>query len=295
MAAPALIYAALNAGDAVALRGWAIPAATDIAFAVGVLALLGDRVPRGLKVFLLTVAIADDVGSILIIALFYSAAPPVPALVAAGLALGALVLLNRAGVTRVSPYLLIGLVLWVAVLKSGVHATLAGVLLAMSVPFRTTPGAPSSSPSPSQMLERDLHAPVSFGVLPLFAFANAGVPLQGLAWSDLAHPVSMGITLGLFLGKQAGVMAVAAVLVRLRVASLPQGASWLSFYGVAVLTGIGFTMSLFIGSLAFHEGLQVKPLVDERLGILLGSMLSAVTGYLILRAAFKTSACALRP
>ena len=290
MAVPALIYVAFNAGDAVALRGWAIPAATDIAFAVGVLALLGSRVPRALKVFLLTVAIADDVGSIIIIALFYSSAPPAAALLVAGAALALLVWLNRAGVTRISPYLLIGVVLWVAVLKSGVHATLAGVLLAMTVPFRVAPDVAS----PSQLLERDLHAPVAFGVLPLFAFANAGVSLHGLTLNDLAHPVNLGIALGLFVGKQAGVMAVTALLLGLRVARLPQGATWLSFYGVVVLSGIGFTMSLFIGSLAFHEGLPAKLPVDERLGILLGSAMSAIAGYLILRAALKTSAYASR-
>ena len=290
MAVPAILYMIFAGGTPGLAAGWAIPAATDIAFAIGVLALLGSRVPRGLTVFLLTVAIADDVGSIIIIALFYSTAPPAVTLMVAGAAFALLVWLNRAGVTRISPYLLIGVVLWVAVLKSGVHATLAGVLLAMTVPFRVAPDVAS----PSQLLERDLHAPVAFGVLPLFAFANAGVSLHGLTLNDLAHPISLGIALGLFAGKQAGVMAVTALLVSLRVARLPQGATWPSFYGVAVLAGIGFTMSLFIGSLAFHEGLPAKLPVDERLGILLGSAMSAIAGYLILRAALKTSAYASR-
>ena len=301
MAVPALIYVAFNAGNPLALRGWAIPAATDIAFAMGVLALLGSRVPRSLKVFLLTVAIADDIGAIIIIAVFYSTAPPVSASLFAGAAFLVLVLMNRAGVTRLSPYLLIGVLLWVAVLKSGVHATLAGVLLAMTVPFKgsnsengVANGVPSQPMySPSRSLERDLHTPVAFGVLPLFAFANAGVSLEGLTVNQLLHPISLGIALGLFVGKQAGVMLVTALLVWLRMARLPPGATWLSFYGVAVLAGIGFTMSLFIGSLAFHDHLPVQLPVDERLGILLGSALSAIAGYMILR--FRTSACASPP
>ncbi len=287
IAVPALIYVAFNAGDPVAVRGWAIPAATDIAFVVGVLALLGSRVPRSLKIFLLTVAIADDIGAIIIIALFYSTAPPLGASLFAGAAFLVLVLMNRAGVTRLSPYLLIGVLLWVAVLKSGVHATLAGVLLAMTVPFKVDgskdQAPPSSPPSPSRALERDLHAPIAFGVLPLFAFANAGVSFEGLTANQLLHPISMGIALGLFVGKQTGVMLVTGLLVWLRVACLPPGATWLSFYGVAVLAGIGFTMSLFVGSLAFHENLPVQLPVDERLGILLGSALSAIAGFMILR------------
>lgn len=276
---PALIYAGLNAGDELAIRGWAIPAATDIAFALGVLALLGSRVPRGLKVFLLTVAIVDDVGAILIIAMFYSSTPAAITLIIAGVALALLMLMNRAGVTRLSPYLLVGLVLWAAVLKSGVHATLAGVLLALTIPLRTD--RPDGL-SPAKKLELDLHVPVAFAVLPLFAFVNAGVSFQGMTVQDLGHPVTIGIALGLFLGKQAGVMAVTALLVGLRMARLPQGATWTSFYGVAALTGIGFTMSLFIGSLAFKEEMAIAMTVDERVGILLGSAVSAVVGYLVL-------------
>jgi NhaA family Na+:H+ antiporter len=286
---PALIYAAMNAGDPVALRGWAIPSATDIAFALGVVALLGERVPRGLKIFLLTVAIVDDIGAILIIALFYSSAPaPVTVAIAAG-AFGLLIVFNRTGVRSLSPYLLVGLVLWVAVLKSGVHATLAGVLLALTIPLRVA-GPPEASPA--RKLEADLHGPVSFGVLPLFAFANAGVALGGMQLADLAHPIPLGITAGLFLGKQIGVMLVSATLVLTGLARLPSGTRWPAFYGGAVLTGIGFTMSLFIGSLAFKEEYAANLPVDERIGILLGSALATIAGYLILRFAPRRSTAA---
>ena len=284
IAGPALIYAALNGGDPVALRGWAIPAATDIAFALGVLALLGDRVPRALKVFLLSVAIVDDIGAILIIALFYSAAPAPITLAIAAAAFGVLVLMNRAGVKRISPYLLVGLVLWVAVLKSGVHATLAGVLLALTIPLRTRT---SREAAPARDLERDLHAPVAFGVLPLFAFANAGVSFAGMSLADLGHGITLGIAAGLFLGKQLGVMLVAALLVYTGLARLPSGASWGAFYGASVITGIGFTMSLFIGGLAFKEEFVANLPVDERVGILVGSAASALVGYLVLRFALR--------
>jgi NhaA family Na+:H+ antiporter len=286
IAGPALIYAAMNAGDPVALRGWAIPSATDIAFALGVVALLGERVPRALKVFLLTVAIVDDIGAILIIALFYSSAPPPITIAIAAAALGLLVVFNRSGVRRLSPYLLVGLVLWVAVLKSGVHATLAGVLLALTIPLRV--GGPPEA-SPARRLEADLHGPVSFGVLPLFAFANAGVALGGMQLADLAHPIPLGITAGLFLGKQVGVMLVSVPLVLAGLARLPSGTGWPAFYGAAIVTGIGFTMSLFIGSLAFKEEFAANLPVDERIGILLGSALSAIVGYLILRFALRRS------
>ena len=279
---PAAIYVLMNAGDEVALRGWAIPAATDIAFALGVLALLGSRVPRGLKVFLLTVAIVDDVGAIIIIALFYSTTPAAITVIIAGIAFAVLILLNLMGVRRISPYLLVGIVLWAAVLKSGVHATLAGVLLALTIPLR---GPGKTDDSPSQQLERDLHTPVTYAVLPLFAFANAGVSFDGMALRDLTHTIPLGIALGLFVGKQAGVMLVTMLLVGLKAARLPQGATWASFYGVAVITGIGFTMSLFIGGLAFKEEFAANLPVDERVGILLGSAVSAVIGYLVLRVA----------
>lgn len=282
IAVPSLIYAGINAGDGFATRGWAIPAATDIAFALGVLALVGDRVPRGLKVFLLTVAIVDDIGAIIIIALFYSAVPSAVTLYVAGAAMLVLIIMNRAGVMRVAPYILVGLVLWAAVLKSGVHATIAGVLLALTIPLRSGGGT-----SPSRQLEHDLHGPVTFAVLPLFAFANAGVSFSGMALSDFAHPITAGIALGLFIGKQAGIMALSGALIAAGWARLPQGSTWGSFYGVAVLTGIGFTMSLFIGSLAFKGEMAVALPVDERVGILLGSAVSAVVGYLILRAVIR--------
>ena len=282
---PAVIYATLNSADPVALRGWAIPAATDIAFAMGVLALLGERVPRGLKIFLLSVAIVDDVGAILIIALFYSSAPPPVTLAVAAAAFGILILMNRSGVKRISPYLLVGLVLWAAVLKSGVHATLAGVLLALTIPLRT---GGRHADSPARRLEADLHAPVVFGVLPLFAFANAGVSFAGMQFADLAHGVPLGITAGLFFGKQIGVMLASAALIAAGLARLPSGATWGSFYGVAMITGIGFTMSLFIGGLAFKEELAIQLPVDERVGILLGSALSALAGYFVLRYSLRT-------
>jgi len=245
-----------------------------------VVALLGERVPRGLKVFLLSVAIVDDLGAILIIAFFYSSTPPPITLVIAGAALGALVLMNVAGVRRISPYLLVGLVLWAAVLKSGVHATIAGVLLALTIPLRTRK---EGEAAPARELEGDLHAPVAFGVLPLFAFANAGVDFAGMQLADLGHGITLGTAAGLFLGKQVGVLLVTVPLVVAGLARLPTGANWAGFYGVAVLTGIGFTMSLFIGSLAFKEEFAASLPVDERVGILLGSGLSALAGYLLLR------------
>lgn len=276
---PALFYVAFNYGDARAMNGWAIPAATDIAFALGVLAVLGRRVPLSLRVFLMALAIFDDLGAILIIAFFYSGDLSTQSLVIAGVAIGGLLLLNLLGVSRIGPYVLVGLVLWVAVLKSGVHATLAGVVLGFAVPMRVRrqPGV-----APLRHLERELHPWVAFLIVPLFAFANAGVPLQGLSLNSLLEPVPLGIASGLFLGKQIGVMVLCGLLIRAGWARLPAGATWLGFYGVAVLCGIGFTMSLFVGSLAFeHEG-GGAPMMD-RLGILLGSALSALVGYLILR------------
>ena len=241
---PAAIYVYINWGDAVALKGWAIPAATDIAFALGVLSLLGRRVPNVLKLFLLTLAIIDDLGAILIIALFYSGELSLASLLVAAGAVIALFLLNRRGVADVAPYLIIGIVLWAAVLKSGVHATLAGVVLAFFIPLRVSPEAGTS---PLEQLEHDLHPTVAYGILPVFAFANAGVPLEGLTLSSLIEPVPLGIAAGLFLGKQLGVFGFAWAAVKLRLARLPEGVGWLALYGVAVLCGVGFTMRLFIG------------------------------------------------
>ena len=285
IAVPALVYTAFNAGNELAMRGWAIPAATDIAFALGVLALLGSRVPRGLKLFLLTVAIVDDIGAIVIIAVFYSTTPSALSLMVSGAALLVLIALNRARVYRVAPYILVGLVLWAAVLKSGVHATIAGVLLAMTIPLRTGAAA-----SPARQLEGDLHVPVQFFTLPLFALANAGVSFQGMSWSDLGEPVTLGTALGLFLGKQIGIMMVACLLIFSGVARLPQGATWSSFHAVSVLCGIGFTMSLFIGSLAFEGEYSGLLAIDERVGILLGSAVSAVVGYFALSVALSRGA-----
>lgn len=272
MVMPAAIYAAINWGDPVALGGWAIPAATDIAFALGVLSLVGERVPNGLKVFLLTLAILDDLGAILIIALFYSDKLSILSLGAAAAAVAVLLALNRARVYRVMPYVLVGVVLWISVLKSGIHATLAGAALALFIPSR-----------PAARLENDLHPAVAYAILPLFAFANAGVSLEGVSPLALLDPVPLGIGTGLFVGKTMGVFLATAVLVRLRLAQLPAGAGWTSMLGVSMLCGIGFTMSLFISGLAFEETID-QYAVQTRLGILGGSLVSALAGYALLRA-----------
>jgi NhaA family Na+:H+ antiporter len=280
MAVPALIYAALNWNDPVAIRGWAIPTATDIAFALGVLSLLGSRVPSGLKVFLLTLAILDDLGAIVIIALVYTEHLSAEALSAAGAAVVMLAALNAWRVRAIAAYVITGIVLWVAVLKSGVHATLAGVVLALFIPLRTRGAAATS---PARKLEEDLHPVVAYVILPLFAFANAGISLSGLSPSDLAQPVPAGIAAGLFFGKQLGVFGMSWLAIRLRFSRLPEGASWAALYAVSVLCGVGFTMSLFIASLAFEHGGSAIGVTD-RLGILVGSLLSAGAGYALLRA-----------
>lgn len=282
LAAPAAIYLAFNRGNAAAMSGWAVPTATDIAFALGVLSLLGKRVPAGLKAFLLSVAIFDDLAAIIIIAVYYTANVALVPLVVASVALGGLLVLNRAGVLRSIPYLLLGVVLWVAVLKSGVHATLAGVALAMMIPARARPGQAPLLPR----LEHAIHPVVAFAILPLFAFANAGVPLQGLTMADLLHPVPLGIAIGLLVGKQVGIMLVCGLVVQLRLAMLPAGVRWRDLYGTALLCGIGFTMSIFIGSLAFQDGSGIPPGV-ERLGILVGSLLAGLAGYVSLRSSLR--------
>jgi len=279
MVVPALIYAWLNRHDTVALNGWAIPSATDIAFALGVLLLLGKQVPTALKLFLMTLAILDDLGAIVIIAIFYTSELSLTSLLIAGSALAVLVLMNRRGVMNVAAYLLVGLVMWASVLKSGVHATLAGVALAMVIPMRD-PKTPSQSPL--RGLEHDLHPPVAYVILPLFAFANAGVSLQGVSIATLLEPVPLGIAAGLFVGKQLGVFGAAWLAIKLRIAELPNDTRWAQLYGVALLCGIGFTMSLFIGSLAFEHAGQ-EHANEVRLGILAGSLLSAVAGYALLR------------
>ena len=281
MAVPAAIYAAINWGDAVALKGWAIPSATDIAFALGVLALLGSRVPNTLKLFLMTLAIVDDLGAIVIIAVFYTADLSLSSLLIATAALGVLFALNRFGVLALAPYLLVGVVLWAAVLKSGVHATLAGVLAALFIPYAREPGEAHTQ---LERLEHDLHPAVVYGILPLFAFANTGISFDGLTLDSLLHPVPLGIAAGLFVGNQVGVFGLSWLAIRAGLARLPQGASWLQLYGVSALCGIGFTMSLFISSLAFEQG-GPDFAVDDRLGILVGSVAAAILGYVILRMA----------
>jgi NhaA family Na+:H+ antiporter len=277
MAVPAAIYASLNAGDAVALRGWAIPSATDIAFAVGVLALLGDRVPASLKIFLLALAILDDLGAILIIAAFYTSDLYWLALVLAVAGAAVLWLLNARGVTRLAPYLLTGIFIWLCVLKSGVHATLAGVIVGLAIPLTNdTPDRPSLL----EQLEESLHPWVAFGVVPLFAFANAGVSLQGLSLARVLDAVPLGIALGLFIGKPVGIFCATWAAVRAGLAPQPQGARWVQVLGVGMLGGIGFTMSLFIGMLAFSDSTHATQL---RLGVLFGSLLSAMAGYAVLR------------
>lgn len=281
MVLPALIYWSLNRHDPAAVSGWAIPTATDIAFALGVLALLGKRVPASLKLFLMTLAIIDDLGAIVIIALFYSGALSGAALAGALACLVALLGLNRGGVRHLAPYLIIGVVLWVCVLKSGVHATLAGVALAMFIPLRA--GAASATP-PLLRLEHALHPWVAFCIVPLFAFANAGVPLTGMTLDSFTHSVPLGITLGLLAGKTLGVFGLTWLAVKCGLAALPTGANWGQLLGVAVLCGIGFTMSIFVGSLAFDPA--SSPYAgQDRMGILVGSFLAAIIGYLIMKVA----------
>ncbi len=276
MVLPALIYAAINHADATALRGWAIPMATDIAFALGVLLLLGARVPPALKVFLTAVAIIDDLGAIVVIALFYTDQLSASMLLAAAAGAGVLAALNRARVTRVGPYLIVGLVVWVCVMKSGIHATLAGVMTALAIPMRDRAGA-----SPAQNVEHALQPWVAFVVLPLFAFTNAGVALGGVSFATLAQGVPLGIGLGLVAGKAAGVFGASLLMVRFGGASLPAGANRRQFFGVCVLCGIGFTMSLFIGSLAF-EGLDAGYSMQVKLGVLVGSLVAAACGLALL-------------
>ena len=279
MVLPAGLYAWINWGDPVGIRGWAIPSATDIAFALGVLSLFGPRVPLGLKVFLMTLAVLDDLGAIVIIALFYTSELSMPALVGAAAALAGLVALNRLGVMRIAPYILVGTVLWVCVLKSGVHATLAGVVTALCIPASD---AQHPGHSPLKALEHALHPWVAFAIVPLFAFANAGVSLAGLSLADLLQPIPLGIAVGLFVGKQVGVFAFSWLAVKLGLARLPTGVEFRHVYGAAVLCGIGFTMSLFIGMLAFENSATGDVIVTDRLGILAGTLLSAVVGWLVL-------------
>jgi NhaA family Na+:H+ antiporter len=288
MIVPAGIYAALNWNDPVGVNGWAIPSATDIAFALGVLSLFGERVPVGLKIFLMTLAVLDDLGAIVIIALFYTHDLSVTALMFAGLALVVLFALNRFRVARIAPYILVGTVLWLCVLKSGVHATLAGVVTALFVPARD-PQDPDHPPL--RNLEHSLHPWVAFGILPIFAFSNAGVNLEGLSLRDLLEPIPLGIMLGLFFGKQVGVFTFAWAAVKLGLAKLPSGVTFKQVYGAAVLCGIGFTMSLFIGMLAFENASSGEVILTDRLGILAGSLISALAGYVVLSFVLPKGRC----
>jgi Na+:H+ antiporter, NhaA family len=284
MAVPALIYVAFNWHDPGTLRGWAIPSATDIAFALGVLSLLGDRVPSSLKVFLAALAIIDDLGAVLIIAVFYTGDLSLLDLGLAAAVVAALAVMNRAGVLRLLPYLLLGVVLWVLVLRSGVHATIAGVALALTIPLQAEPGRPDAMRgSPLHRLEHGLHNWVAFLIVPVFGLANAGLSFAGLTTDALVDHLTLGVALGLVLGKLVGVFGSAALTIRLGLADLPMGAGWLQMVGVSLLCGIGFTMSLFIGMLAFAE----DPLLQDevKVGILLGSLVAGLVGWGVLRVA----------
>jgi NhaA family Na+:H+ antiporter len=280
MIVPAIIYLAIAGGEPALRRGWAIPAATDIAFAIGVLALLGSRAPASLKLFLTTVAIVDDMGAVAIIAVFYTAELNLVALAAAGTIWCAMLLLNRFRVNVLWPYLLLAALLWYATLLSGVHATIAGVLAAFAIPFRRTLAAPDAADSPLHRLEHALVKPVAFAIVPIFGFANAGVSLEGTSFAALTAPLPLAITMGLFVGKQIGIFTSIWLSVKLGIAARPHNASWMQVFGVAVLCGIGFTMSLFIGGLAFAGPAQGDAV---KIGVLMGSLLSAILGYCILR------------
>ena len=278
MAVPGLIFAIINWGTPENLNGWAIPTATDIAFALGILALIGSRAPVALKIFLLAIAIIDDLGAIVIIAVFYTSELSTNALTISMLGFAAAVALNRMGVQRTAPYLLVGIVMWVFVLKSGVHATLAGVMIALTIPIKPNDGDEALL----YKMEHGLHPWVAFLILPVFAFANAGVNFTGIGIDDLLQPLTLGIAVGLFLGKQIGVYLATWIGVKSGIARLPENVTWRHVYGVACLTGVGFTMSLFIGSLAFGAADEMNAV---RLGVVLGSVLSGLIGYLLLKSA----------
>ena len=282
MAVPAMFYVALNYDNPSALNGWAIPTATDIAFALGILAIIGSKVPLQLKVFLTSLAIFDDIGAIVIIALFYTEQLSMLSLIVAASMITILYTLNRTNVTTTSPYIFIGVILWIAVLKSGVHATLAGVILAFFIPIK----GKGDGVSPLKSLERNLHATVAFVVLPIFAFANAGISLGGVGLDQITSPVPLGIILGLVIGKQIGVFGFCFVAIKLGLAKLPTNVNWTLLYGVSLLCGVGFTMSLFIGSLAFEQITDI-PAYNDRLGIVIGSLISGVAGYFVIRSAVK--------
>lgn len=277
MVVPALVYVAFNWGDPVGMQGWAIPMATDIAFALGILSLLGKRVPAELKIFLLALAIIDDLGAIIVIALFFGHGLSTSALSVSGFFIVVLMLMNWRGVTNNTAYILIGIIVWAAVLKSGVHATIAGVIVGLLIPLR-------NNKESFHELEESLHGPVNYAILPLFAFVNTGVNFSGVSSKDFVDNVTVGITLGLFLGKQVGIFSFSLLAIVLKLGKLPDGLNLGHLLGVAILGGIGFTMSLFIGSLAFEcAGDACLNMTDERIGILMGSLLSGVVGYLVLK------------
>ena len=282
MAAPALVFLALNTESPDNLAGWAIPAATDIAFALGILSLLGPRVPVALKALLLAIAVIDDIGAITIIALFYSGTIDTGMLAGAALALAGMVVLNRFRIGSSIPYVLLGIALWIFVLKSGIHATLAGVAAAMTIPMVAPDGS-----EPLERMEHALHPWVAFLVIPIFGFANAGVSLVGLQPSDLLAPLPLGIALGLLLGKQIGIFGFSWIAVKIKLASLPANVRWRQVHAVSLLAAIGFTMSLFIGNLAFADAAQVEAV---KLGVLSGSLVAAIAGYFLLRASLPKDA-----
>jgi NhaA family Na+:H+ antiporter len=273
---PAVIYWTINKDNPDGINGWAIPTATDIAFALAILSLLGSRVPASLKIFLTTIAIFDDLAAIIIIAVFYSADLSTVSLAAAGAGIVALFVLNRMGVRSLAAYMIVGVFIWLFVLKSGVHATLAGIVVAAFIPLKEC-----DDHSPSRHLEHILHPWVAFGVLPIFAFANAGIPFAGITSDIVLGTVSLGIVFGLFFGKQLGVFGMTALVIGLGIAKKPQGASWAMLYGIALICGVGFTMSLFIGSLAFEHG-GFSQSVALRVGVIGGSVVSGICGWLVL-------------
>lgn len=281
MVVPALVYVAFNWGDPIGMQGWAIPMATDIAFALGILSLLGKRVPTELKIFLLALAIIDDLGAIIVIALFFGHGLSTSALAVSGFFILVLMLMNWRGVTNNTAYILIGVIVWAAVLKSGVHATIAGVIVGLLIPLR-------NNKKSFHELEESLHGPVNYVILPLFAFVNTGVNFSGVSTKDFVDNVTVGITLGLFLGKPVGIFSFSLLAIMLKFGKLPDGINLVHLFGVAILGGIGFTMSLFIGSLAFEcAGDACINMMDERIGILMGSFLSGVMGYLVLKYQLK--------
>lgn len=283
---PALVFFWFNKDDPQALQGWAIPAATDIAFALAVLKLLGPRVPVSLKIFLTSLAIFDDIGAILVIAFFYTSQISTTALLVVAACVPLLYIINKKGVEATSTYIIIGVIMWVAMLKSGVHATLTGVILAMFIPMESkeNPGT-----SPLKILEHNLHSAVAYIILPIFAFANSGLNLSGVGLEQMLHPVPLGIALGLVVGKQVGIFSLCWIAIKLGWAAMPDRSNWIAIYGVSALCGIGFTMSLFIGSLAYEET-QFDMIFDERLGIIVGSLISATIGFFVLKTQYGKNA-----